>query len=66
MDVNKLQFQEFKESPVKMFNEEENAFKMFARPQGYTQCALVRNTKCKQKFGLIMLTKLLVPPDIQI
>lgn len=37
-----------------MFYKNLKAFTFYVRPQGYTQCILVRNTECKQNicFGL--------------
>ncbi len=35
-----------------MFYEKGNAFIMFVRPWGYTQCVLVSNTECKHNFCL--------------
>lgn len=43
MDVNNAQFKIFFKK-----SDKGNAFNMFARPQAYTICVLVRNTKSKQ------------------
>ncbi len=47
-----MQVSVFKKLYVQRFYEGGNVFNVFVRPQGYTQCILLRNTDCKHNFCL--------------